>query len=82
MNTQSHDAPPSTSRQQIRTTLRVAGMTCRHSEMAVKNEVGTIAGVTEVRGDAHSGIVTVFSNRTLGRGALAAAIAQAGFTLL
>jgi copper chaperone len=70
------------SSQLVSTTFQVAGMTCGHCERAVISELGSVAGVTDVRVDLASGHVTVFSGRPVDRGAIAEAVDEAGFTLL
>jgi copper chaperone CopZ len=58
--------------------LSVPGMTCGHCEAAVKEEVGKVAGVTEVNVDLESKDVTV-TGAELKRDVLVAAIDDAGF---
>lgn len=59
-------------------TLSVPGMTCGHCEAAVKSEVGSLAGVTDVAVDLDSKDVTV-SGSDLDRSRIVAAIDEAGF---
>ena len=59
-------------------TLSVPSMTCGHCEAAVKQEVGGIAGVTEVVVDLETKDVTVTGDE-LDRDAIVAAIDEAGF---
>lgn len=58
----------------------VTGMTCGHCEMSVKEEIGEIAGVTDVTADHSTGAVTVtgvgFSDAQV-----AAAVDEAGYQL-
>ena len=56
----------------------VPGMTCGHCEVAVKSEVGNVAGVTAVVVDLDTKLVTV-TGRELDREALVAAIDEAGY---
>ena len=58
----------------------VTGMTCGHCEMSVKEEVGEIAGVTEVTADHATGAVRV-SGEGFTDEQVAAAIAEAGYEL-
>ena len=58
--------------------LSVPGMTCGHCEAAVKQEVGTVAGVASVDVDLDSKDVTV-TGTALDRDAIVAAIDEAGF---
>lgn len=58
----------------------VAGMTCGHCEMSVKEEIGEIAGVTEVTADHATGAVSV-SGEGFTDEQVAAAIAEAGYEL-
>ncbi|AUI50115.1 heavy-metal-associated domain-containing protein [Arthrobacter crystallopoietes] len=68
--------------QLIRTTYQVAGMSCGHCETAVKTEIGSLASVTGVDVDLSSGAVTVASQRPLARNDVAAAVTEAGYTLI
>lgn len=66
------------------TTLTVHGMTCGHCVSAVKEEIGAIAGVTDVSVDLVEGgdsPVTVTSEAPLDNAALAAAVDEAGYTI-
>jgi copper chaperone CopZ len=63
------------------TVYRVTGMTCGHCAAAVTQEVGAIAGVSDVRVDIATGDVTVDSNQPLDRDAVAAAVDEAGYRL-
>lgn len=58
----------------------VTGMTCGHCEMSVKEEVGEIAGVTEVTADHATGAVSV-SGEGFTDEQVAAAITEAGYEL-
>lgn len=66
----------------VRTTYQVAGMSCGHCRAAVIEEVGALAGVGQVDVELPTGHVTVLSDRPLVRSAVAAALAEAGCTLL
>lgn len=59
-------------------TLSVPGMTCGHCEAAVKQEVGSVPGVTDVDVDLETKDVVV-TGTALDRAALVAAIDEAGF---
>ncbi len=61
------------------TTLQVQGMTCGHCERAVTQAVQNIDPSAQVRIDRASGKVDVDSTAT--REALAAAIAEEGYTV-
>lgn len=59
-------------------TLSVPGMTCGHCEAAVKQEVGALAGITDVSVDLDSKDVVVTGSQ-LDRDDIVAAIDEAGF---
>lgn len=59
-------------------TLSVPGMTCGHCEAAVKKEVGSVVGVTNVDVDLATKDVVV-TGSGLDRDAVVAAIDEAGF---
>jgi copper chaperone len=56
----------------------VPGMTCGHCEAAVKREVGSVPGVSEVNVDLDSKLVTV-RGEALDRDDIVAAIDEAGY---
>lgn len=58
----------------------VTGMTCGHCEMSVKEEVGEIAGVSEVSASHESGKVSVTGEGFTDE-QVEAAIAEAGYSL-
>ena len=58
--------------------LSVPGMTCGHCEAAVKQEVGSVAGVVSVAVDLDSKDVTVVGD-ALDRNTIVEAIDEAGF---
>jgi copper chaperone CopZ len=65
-------------------TYRVSGMTCHHCVRAVKDEVGSLDGVTAVEVDlVKDGVstVTVTSAAPLDEAAVATAVDEAGYTL-
>jgi len=66
-------------------TLKVTGMTCAHCVTAVTSELTAVPGVTAVEVDLQAGAisrVTVTSNTELDPTAVAAAIDEAGYTLV
>ena len=64
------------------TTYRVEGMTCEHCVRAVREEVGELAGVTDVQVDLATGEVAVTSSVPLEEGAVRAAVDEAGYELV
>ncbi|GAA1755467.1 heavy-metal-associated domain-containing protein [Kocuria aegyptia] len=66
----------------VRATYQVVGMSCGHCRAAVIEEVGALTGVGAVDVELSTGHVTVLSNRPLTRSAVAAALEEAGCTLL
>lgn len=63
-------------------TYTVEGMTCAHCAGAVSREVRKIDGVADVRVDVASGIVTVDAAAPLAPSDVAAAVDEAGYTLV
>jgi copper ion binding protein len=63
-------------------TFRVDGMTCEHCRHAVTTEVGTVSGVESVAVDLPTGTVTVSATAPVNRSDIAAAIDEAGYTLI
>jgi copper chaperone CopZ len=66
-------------------TVLVAGMTCGHCVSAVTSELSALPGVTKVDVDLHAGAITpvmVTSTTTLDPADVAAAIDEAGYTLV
>jgi copper chaperone len=61
--------------------FHVNGMTCGHCVAAVEEEVGAIAGVTDVDVELASGRVTVGSGREVTVAEVSAAIDEAGYEL-
>ncbi|WP_169253569.1 cation transporter [Brevibacterium sp. 'Marine'] len=64
------------------TTITVSGMTCGHCEAAVKEELGALAGVSEVAVDLNAGgdsPVTITSSTELDDAAIRAAVDEAGY---
>lgn len=66
----------------ITTDYTVAGMTCGHCAQAVTTEIKKLAGVTDVRVTVESGAVQVDSDGALDAAQVAAAIDEAGYTLV
>ena len=65
-----------------RTTYRVEGMTCEHCVRAVRDEVGGLAGVTDVQVDLATGEVAVTSAAPLEERAVRDAVDEAGYELV
>ncbi|WP_139982584.1 heavy-metal-associated domain-containing protein [Nocardioides litoris] len=59
----------------------VSGMTCQHCVASVTEEVGEIAGVSEVTVDLESGALTATSDRPLSDDDVRAAVEEAGYEL-
>jgi copper chaperone len=59
-------------------TFRIAGMTCSHCVMSVREEVSDIAGVAAVDVDLASGRLTVAGDG-VAEAAIRAAVAEAGY---
>lgn len=64
------------------TTVSVRGMTCGHCERAVTAEVGRVDGVRDVVVDLAAGTVTVTVDHPVDRAEIAAAVDEAGYTLV
>ncbi|MFN8159063.1 MAG: heavy-metal-associated domain-containing protein [Candidatus Nanopelagicales bacterium] len=64
------------------TVWTVTGMTCGHCVKAVTEEVSALPGVTDVDVDLESGRVTVTADTDPDAAALAAAVDEAGYTLV
>jgi copper chaperone len=62
-------------------TVTVEGMTCEHCVRAVRTEVETVPGVTDVDVDLESGRVDITSDGELDRAAVRAAVEEAGYRL-
>ncbi|WP_166821027.1 heavy-metal-associated domain-containing protein [Brevibacterium limosum] len=64
------------------TTITVSGMTCGHCEAAVREELGSLAGVSDVAVDLNAGgdsPVTITSSAALDDAAIRAAVDEAGY---
>ena len=64
------------------TMYRVQGMTCEHCVRAVREELGEIAGVTDVQVDLATGEVAVTSAAPLDERAVRNAVDEAGYELV
>ncbi|GIH03491.1 heavy metal transport/detoxification protein [Rhizocola hellebori] len=64
------------------TVYTVSGMHCTHCIEKVSSNIGKITGVTDVNVDLDSGAVTVTSEGSLDDAAVAAAVGEAGYTLV
>jgi copper chaperone len=62
-------------------TVTVTGMTCGHCASSVREEVGSIPGVTAVDVDLASGNVTIDSERQVEADAIKSAVESAGYQL-
>jgi copper chaperone len=66
----------------LSTTWTVTGMTCGHCVASVTEEVSALDGVEDVQVDLATGQVVVTSTAPLERAAVAAAVDEAGYTLV
>jgi len=64
------------------TTWTVQGMTCGHCVKAVTEEISAIPGVSDVAVELESGLVTVTAETDPSTDAVAAAVDEAGYTLV
>ena len=62
-------------------TVTVIGMTCGHCVSSVREEVGALAGVSDVEVDLGTGAVTITSTDTIEPAAVKAAVAGAGYQI-
>lgn len=63
------------------TTFHVQGMTCGHCVAAVREEIGRLAGVSDVEVDLATGRVDVTSETPVPRSSVADAVDEAGYSL-
>jgi len=63
-------------------TYTVSGMTCGHCVRAVTEEVGELAGVSDVSVDLEAGKVTVAADGDLDDAAVRAAVEEAGYEVV
>lgn len=61
--------------------ITVAGMSCGHCVSSVREEVGSIPGVTAVDVDLASGMVTIDSQHKVEADAIKSAVEEAGYRL-
>ena len=64
------------------TTFQVEGMTCDHCRNAVTTEVSAVPGVQAVAVDVEAGTVTVSADQPVEQSDIAAAVDEAGYTLV
>jgi copper chaperone CopZ len=64
------------------TTWTVQGMTCSHCVAAVTEELSALPGVSDVVVELDSGLVTVTAEADPSTDAVAAAVDEAGYTLV
>lgn len=69
-----------TSPDQTQTTYTVAGMTCGHCELSVREEVEALPGVTAARADRATGTLVVTGQAD--EAAVAAAVHEAGYEVV
>jgi copper chaperone len=62
-------------------TVTVTGMTCGHCASSVREEVGSIPGVTAVDVDLGSGKITINSEQEVEPDAIKGAVEEAGYQL-
>jgi len=58
---------------------QVTGMTCEHCERSVREEVGRLEGVSDIRVSAQTGRLVVTSASDLDDSAVLAAVDEAGY---
>ena len=59
--------------------LRIGGMTCGHCEKSVREEVGEIAGVTDIQVSAQTGKLVVTADGEVDDAKVIAAVEEAGY---
>ena len=64
------------------TTYTVSGMTCGHCAAAVSEELSALHGVRDVEVDVPSGAVSVTSDAPLDAADVAAAVEEAGYSVV
>ena len=64
------------------TTFQVEGMTCDHCRNAVTTEVSAVPGVQAVTVDVEAGTVTISADQPVEQSDVAAAVDEAGYTLV
>ncbi|MFI6982478.1 heavy-metal-associated domain-containing protein [Embleya sp. NPDC050154] len=63
-------------------TFTVSGMTCGHCVSSVTEEVSEVSGVTDVKVELASGLVTVTSEAPVDADAVRAAVVEAGYEVV
>lgn len=59
---------------------QVTGMTCGHCELSVREEVGEIAGVTDIQVSAQTGRLAVTAEGDVDDAKVLAAVEEAGYS--
>jgi copper chaperone len=59
---------------------QVAGMTCGHCEMSIRDEIGQIAGVEDIQVSAQTGKLAVTGSDTVDDAQVLAAVEEAGYS--
>ncbi len=59
---------------------QVTGMTCGHCEMSIREEVGEIAGVTDIQVSAQTGKLVVTAADAIDDAKVLAAVEEAGYS--
>jgi copper chaperone CopZ len=62
------------------TEYQVTGMTCGHCEMAVREEVGQIAGIQDIQVSAETGKLIVTAAHPVDDAVVLAAVDEAGYS--
>jgi len=65
----------------VLTKVTVTGMTCAHCVASVTEELGEVSGVQSVEVELATGEVTIASGAPLDPADIAAAVAEAGYTV-
>jgi copper chaperone len=63
-------------------TYQVSGMSCSHCVASVTEEIGQVAGVTDVAVDLESGQVRVSGDGAIDDAAVGAAVREAGYEVI
>lgn len=66
----------------VKTSIKVAGMTCQHCVNSVTEEVSSLSGVVSVNIDLVSGNVEIESENDLSESDLEAAVQEAGYEVV
>ncbi|WP_028850241.1 heavy-metal-associated domain-containing protein [Thermocrispum municipale] len=59
---------------------QVTGMTCGHCEMSVREEVGELAGITDIQVSAQTGKLVVTADGVIDDAQVLAAVEEAGYS--